>query len=287
MSTPVEFHREAIALALAESGRLCAGTPGGDCAWYHGSWPVLKGLGVFVSLKSDDDFLLPQLRAAIAAGARRVLVSGTADAGMLARLAACLPEAPDLDITVLDCCATPLALCRQYAALSGFGIRTVQADILDYRDADGFDLVCTHSFLTFFDADARRVLVRRWFELLRPGGTVLTAQRVRPGETEALTRYPAEEVAALQDAAERLCRERGEALGVDAACARHSAWQYAFHHQTHLIADAAQLREPFDRAGFRLEHFAPPPADAPVADVPGAPGHRQAARWRIVARKPE
>lgn len=273
-------------MALAEAPRLCADNPAGDCAWYHGSWPVLKGLGVFVSLKSDDDFLLPELRAAVAGGARRILVSGTADAGMLARVAVCLPDAPTLDITVLDCCATPLALCRQYADLAGFRIRTVQADILDYRDPEGFDLICTHSFLTFFDEAARRRLVRRWHGLLRPGGAVLTAQRVRPGETEALTRYPAAEVAALQDRAERLSRECGDALAVDAAQARHSAWLYAAHHQTHLIASAAQLRAPFDSAGFRLEHFAPPPDDVPVSDIPGAPGNRQAARWRILARKP-
>lgn len=286
MSGPVEFHREAIALALAEAPRLCAGNPTGDCAWYHGSWPVLKGLGVFISLKSDDDFLLPQLQAAIAGGARRILVSGTADAGMLARIAVCLPDAPELDITVLDCCATPLALCRQYAGLAGFAIRTVRADILDYRDAGGFDLICTHSFLTFFDAAARRRLVSQWFDLLRPGGVVLTAQRVRPGETEAVTRYPPAEVAALQDTAERLARTLGDALGVDAVQARRSAWLYATHHCTHLIASEAQLREPFDQAGFSLEHFAPPPADAPVSDVPGAPGNHQAARWRILARKP-
>ena len=286
MTVPVEFHREAIALALADAPRLCAGNPAGDCAWYHGSWPVLKGLGVFVSLKSDDDFLLPQLRAAVAAGARRVLVSGTADAGMLARIACCLPDAPELDITVLDQCATPLALCRQYAELAGFGIRTVQADILDYRDAAGFDLICTHSFLTFFDADGRHALLRQWFDLLRPGGAVLTAQRVRPGETEAVTRYPAQEVAALQDAAERLAGAHGNVLGVDVRLARHSAWLYASHHRTHLIADSAQLRAPFDRAGFHLAHFAPPPADVPVPDVPGAPANGQAARWRILARKP-
>ena len=82
MNTPIEYPREAIALALAESAQLCAQNPFGNCAWYHASWPVLKGLGVFLSLKSDDDFLLPALRDAVTAGARRVLISGTADAGM-------------------------------------------------------------------------------------------------------------------------------------------------------------------------------------------------------------
>ena len=103
MSAVVEYPREAIALALAESSRLCAGNPFGDCSWYHASWPVLKGLGVFISLKSDDDFLLPQLRAAIAGGSRRILISGTADAGMLARIAACRDAAPDgLDMVYLE-----------------------------------------------------------------------------------------------------------------------------------------------------------------------------------------
>ncbi|WP_395770155.1 class I SAM-dependent methyltransferase [Arenimonas sp.] len=287
MSGVVEYPREAIALVLAEAPTLCAGNPFGDCRWYHASWPVLKGLGVFISLKSDDDFLLPQLRAAISGGARRILVSGTADAGMLARIAACRDAAPDgLDITVLDCCPTPLALCRQYAERAGLPIRTVQADILNYREgAEAYDLICTHSFLTFFDAAQRLQLVRQWHALLKPGGALITAQRVRPDETALITRYPADEVEALQDKAERLAALHGAALGVDAGLARHSAWLYGAHHQTHLIADADQLRAPFDAAGFVLRHFSPPPADAPVADVPGAPGNAQAVRWRILAQK--
>ena len=288
MSGVVEYPREAIALALAESARLCAGNPFGNCSWYHASWPVLKGLGVFISLKSDDDFLLPQLRTAMAGGARRILISGTADAGMLARVAACRDAAPDgLDITVLDCCPTPLALCRHYAGLAGLPIRTVQADILTYTEegAEGYDLICTHSFLTFFDAAQRLQLVRQWHALLKPGGVVITAQRVRPHETALITRYPPEEVDALQDKAERLARVHGAALGVDAELARHCAWLYSAHHQTHLIADADELRAPFDAAGFELRHFSPPPVDAPVADVPGAPGNAQAVRWRIFAQK--
>ena len=289
MSDVVEYPREAIALALAEAPSLCAGNPFGDCSWYHTSWPVLKGLGVFISLKSDDDFLLPQLRTALAGGARRILISGTADAGMLARIAACRDAAPDgLDITVLDCCPTPLALCRQYAERAGLPIRTVQADILNYIEgAEAYDLICTHSFLTFFDAAQRLQLVRQWHALLKPGGAVITAQRVRPDETALISRYPAEEVGALQDKAERLAALHGAALGVDAALARHCAWLYGAHHRMYLIADAEQLRAPFDAAGFHLLHFAPPPADAPVADVPGAPSNAQAVRWRIFAQKSE
>lgn len=286
MNAPREFHREAIALALAESAQLCVQNPFGNCAWYHTSWPVLKGLGVFISLKSDDDFLLPALQDAIAAGARRVLISGTADAGMLARVAVFRAIAPDLDITVLDCCPLPLALCRQHADLDGYRIHTVQADILSYRDDDGFDLICTHSFMTFFDARQRRQLVRQWFELLRPGGALITAQRVRPDETELLTRFPPEEAAAMQEKAAEMARKHGHQLAVSEKLARHCAGLYGEHHRTHLIASAEELREPFDECGFRMEHFARPPEDAPIRDVPGAPGNALAARWRLLAIRP-
>jgi SAM-dependent methyltransferase len=281
----MEFHREAIALALEKSQQLCAQNPFGNCAWYHASWPVLKALGVFISLKSDDDFLLPALQTAIENGARRILVSGTADAGMLARIACFLPSAPDLEITVLDCCPTPLALCQQYADLAGFKIKTVQADILTYSDACGFDMICTHSFLTFFDSTQRNQLVQQWFQLLRPSGVLITAQRVRPDETALITRYPAEEVAALQNKAEKCVHAKGKSLNVTTELARHSAWLYGAHHSTHLIANSNDLRAPFDDCGFTLEHFAPPPLDAPIHDVPGAPSNAQAVRWRIIARR--
>lgn len=285
MNTLVEFHREAIELALAESEILCKQNLFGNCVWYHASWPVLKGLGVFICLKSDDDFLLPALHSAIASGARRILISGTADAGMLARLASFLDVAPDLDITVLDCCLMPLALCQQYADLVGFKIKTVQADILSYQDMLGFDVICTHSFLTFFDNTQRTQLVQQWFHLLRPTGVLITAQRVRPDETALITRYPTNEVVTLQEKAEKCALELGESLNVTIDLARHSAWLYGEHHCTHLIANVKELRAPFDASGFAMEHFAPPPSDAPIHDVPGAPSNAQAVRWRIVARR--
>lgn len=228
---------------------------------------------------------MPALQTAIANGARRILVSGTADAGMLARLANFISIAPDLDITVLDCCPLPLALCQQYADLSAFNIKTIQADILNFQDDSGFDVICTHSFLTFFDSRQREILIQQWFDLLRPDGVVITSQRVRPDETDLITRYPADEVEALQLKAEKCALENATNLNITTELARHSAWLYGAHHSTHLIANSDDLRAPFDASGFVMEHFAPPPLDAPIHDVPGAPSNAQAVRWRIIARR--
>ena len=55
--------QDSAALALAWSRQECArgddGHPG--CAWYHGAWQMLRYLGVFHSILSDDDFFLPAL----------------------------------------------------------------------------------------------------------------------------------------------------------------------------------------------------------------------------------
>jgi SAM-dependent methyltransferase len=285
---PVEALADAARSAHSLAARHCQPAEGADpgCAWYHGSWPVLRALGLFHSLRSDDDFLVPAIAAAIRDGARRVLVSGAADAGILARVLAACPAGVTLDITVLDRCGTPLELNRRYAARFGLDIATLREDILGHAPARPYDLVCTHSFLTFFDADDRQRLVRRWFELLTPGGSVVTAQRVRPGEKELITRYPQAEVAALADHAEHLAEVAGAGIGVAPERARQLALAYASLHRTHLIENADLLRAPFDAAGFELRTFAPPAADAPIADRPGAPGNAQACRWRIHARKP-
>jgi hypothetical protein len=143
--------REVHAIAT----RHCAAPGQSDCGWYHASLPTMRLLGVFDSPGCDDDFLLPAFEAEFARGATRVLVSGCADAAMLARVAACLPSAAAIEIVVLDRCRTPLELCRDYAASHGLHVELVHRDILDYEAAP-FDLICTHSFLSFFDAAGTR-----------------------------------------------------------------------------------------------------------------------------------
>lgn len=270
----------------ALSARYCVATgDGADCGWYHGSWPVLRALGVINSPGSDDDFLLRAIGSELAAGARRVLVSGAADAGMLARVTSCLTPGSAVEVTVLDRCRTPLELSRMHALEVGFEIETIRADILEFESDQSFDLICTHSFMTFFPAADRRRLVERWRALLRPGGCVITAQRVRPGEKEELTRFPPDEIQRLGVEAEHRARSNGESI-VDAATARELALGYGANHQTHLIASARDLEQLFLGEGFVLEEFVPPAAERRLLDRSGAPANASSCRWRILARRP-
>jgi SAM-dependent methyltransferase len=265
----------------AIAARHCAAPGQADCGWYHSSLPTLRLLGVFDSPGSDDDFLLPAFEAELQRGARRILVSGCADAAMLARVAACLPGVPVCEIVVLDRCRTPLELCRDYAARHGLAIELVHSDILDYRAAP-FDLICTHSFLSFFDAPARGRLAQAWWSLLRPGGCVVTAQRIRTGAAPGLVGYGESESLALADDAVRRAGEDGNgAVGADAARACAQAWTRNYF--AHVIGSEQELRAPFEAVGFALEQCAP--GRAPGSDRPGTPRQGAGSRWRIVARR--
>src|SRR3546814_6710778 len=66
------------------------------------------------------------------------------------------------------------------------------------RDStQGFDAIVTHSFLGSFPAEARPVLARRWFALLRPGGRLLTINRVRGRDAAAAVPFSAPEAKAF------------------------------------------------------------------------------------------
>jgi SAM-dependent methyltransferase len=272
--------REALEVhAIAASHCTAPGQP--ECGWYHASLPTLRLLGVFDSPGSDDDFLLPAFSAELARGATRILVSGCADAAMLARIAACLPAGGEHEIVVLDRCRTPLELCRDYADRHGLAIQTVRSDILDYQ-AEPFDLVCTHSFLSFFDGAGRDRLARVWWRLLRPGGCAITAQRVRIGAAPALIGYGEAEALALAEDAARRAAEREPETGLSVSAARACADAWTRNYFAHVIGSEADLRAPFAAAGFLLEHC----AAGPDADRPGTPRRNAGSRWRIIARRP-
>ncbi|MBM2615856.1 class I SAM-dependent methyltransferase [Actinoplanes sp. LDG1-06] len=173
-----------------------------DCEWYHGAWQYLRLLDMVSSPTWHPDFYARELRAAIhERGARRILISGAADWTTLAFVldAAKLPSGdpvPGLDVHVVDLCPTPLMSCSWFTRRWGdgrFPVTTHQANVLRTGDLrkqgvppeGSFDLVVADAFLTrFAPVDARRVL-RKWYKLLRPGGSVVTTVRLH-----ARNRYP-------------------------------------------------------------------------------------------------
>ena len=256
------------------------------CDWYHGSWQYLRMLGVFESIRSDDDFFMPNLARLLEEGATRILITGAADYALLARIHAVAgPSKGKLEVTVVDRCETPLRLNAWFGERNGIRVRTVRADVLDWQAEHTFDLVCTHSFICFFDVDERPRLLARWRDSLAPGGIVLTAQRARVHDSQPRICYSDEQVAALARRAAALSRAHRGPLRVSPGFARQLAEGYGRHHWTYLIRTPDEIRELFESSGFELLEFAPPGPCARIGDNPGTPNEHGSARWRILARR--
>ena len=283
VSLPDEDLAEAARLAREQAPALCYRPPGGaeSCAWLHGLWPTLRLLG----LASEPALHAAFLRGALAAteGPRpRILLSGAADQALLAlALAAFAGRAPEF--TVLDVCETPLMLNRRYAGRAGAAVSTARADILAFRPAAPFDAICTHAFLSHFDPPRRMALAAAWHALLRPGGRVVTVNRLRPGLDAQWVGFSLDQIWAYRARVE----EAAKKAPVDYPGLGRAVETYARRQAVFPIGSEHELRELFEGAGFAIEHLAVGPMDnapKPGFSVPTMPGNDDYARVIAVRR---
>ncbi|MGH9203862.1 MAG: class I SAM-dependent methyltransferase, partial [Vicinamibacterales bacterium] len=258
------------------------------CLWYHQIWQYLRLLGVISSIRTNTDFLIASFRACARTGnCRRVLVSATADYSMLAHVKSAYDEEQSaLDATVIDRCETSLVLNRWYADRCGIVLATSRADVLEFTTANPFDMVCTHNFLGRFDRESRGRLVARWHELLRPGGVVVTTQRVRPGVATAPSTYTDEQVQRLIERVVTAVHARSEPLGVDTDALVHAVYEYAIRRSAHAIQTTREITDLFEAEGFDVESS--DQGDGAVErerDRPLSLAGKDTYRMRLVARK--
>jgi len=242
---------ESALLGQQLSDALCR-TPVGDdhCGALHGLWGDLRLVGFAAEPDRHADFYAEALGACAATGAsNRVLVSGCADWGMLATVGAAWRRSGEaLDVTVVDRCPAPVLLCAWYGAQIGLPVRTAVADIAQYREERPFDLICTHSLLTYPPLEARRRLVANWRRLLRPGGAVVTVTRL---STERAARDDDKEHARrFAEALAQRCADAG--LERDPIDLRTRAERYVRAQASHPVGDESDLRALFEQQGFAL-----------------------------------
>jgi SAM-dependent methyltransferase len=166
------------------------------CAGYHRGWMLLQHLGLISGLASERVFIVDAIRSLAAQRPMaRVLIAGCADFGLLSVLHEALGAAiGTIDVTVRDRCETPLWLCRAYAAQMGFEALCQQQDLLAEAPPGRFDLVLTHSLLSFCPPAERGALMARLAGQLTPGGTLLVYQSIRPAALPQVLAYGAAEV---------------------------------------------------------------------------------------------
>jgi SAM-dependent methyltransferase len=258
--------------------------PESSCLLYHSAWQYFRLIGLISTISADDDFLLEALEDLAGTGRfDRVLISGSADYGMLARVIhAYRKVGRNPLVTLVDICRTPLELNQWLARREAARLETVHCDILEYGSEQAFDLVCTHSFIGRFHG-RRDQLLSAWHGLLRPGGRIVTTTRIRPEVTEVLRFSPAETESFATRALE-LASACGELGAVRPAMIADWARAYALGKQNYPLNSCEELTDDFARAGLSVTTLdrASGRSDRPS----GASLGIRSERVRIIATRP-
>jgi len=270
--------RESAPLALWESKKSCDG-----CGWYHGTWQYLRILGAVSPPYLQEEFYREVIEQLARSGDfRRVCISGSADYAMLDLVLGVWNAAGKTpEITVVDRCPTPLFLNRWYAERKAVKIRTICRNMLEYRDIERFDLICTHAFFGNFDPEQRKTVIRNWQGLLRPGGRVVTTNRIRATETKRLgfsRQQAADFVAGV-----RRARQRANGLDLSEGELAELARAYADNYGSYPVSSAGHIHDLFMSEGFVLERFETTGREHGVSGPPSTPG--RASRVNLVAAK--
>ena len=159
------------------------------CRLHHAVWPTLRLLELVGSPGAPEDipFWRRVLGAISSASEPRVLLSGASDHGFLELIYGLLAEAAiRAKLSLVDRCETPLRLNRWYAERAGIDLEIFQSDILSFAPEQPFDAVLAHAFIDQLPSDQWPTLLAKWRELLRPGGYLVSLNRVRSApEAEA------------------------------------------------------------------------------------------------------
>lgn len=274
---------QAAALARARAPELCRRDPqtGASCDWNHGLWPTLRLLGLVTEPALHGEFLRGAL-AALPMERPRILLSGAADHALLEQVHSAFAGRP-FDAVVLDLCETPLMLNRRCAERAGVAIETRVSNILEYAERRPYDAICTHAFLSYFDQVQRTALVAKWRELLRPGGRVITVNRIRPGSEPQWVAFSTDQVWAFRQRVEEAAKARGLAL----PRLGRAAELYASRQAIFPLASTEELRALFETGSFDVQELsvdaAPPVARLPFS-VPTVPSGERYARLIAVRR---
>jgi SAM-dependent methyltransferase len=286
LTNPDEPLHESAPVAWALAGTHCAGDPqsADSCLWYHRVWQYLRLLGIITSIRTNTAFLQATLRR-LAPTHARVLISGSADYGMLAQLRGAYAARP-LDVTMLDRCGAPVAVNQWYAARYGMTVTPVCGDALAVETDRPFDLVCTHNFVGRFDPAPRQRLIDRWHAVLRPGGVVVTTQRVRPGERGRQASYSEAAAVALAGRVVEAAKAYAGPLGVPVDELGDATYQYALRKGAYAITSAAEIVDAFERAGFVVNLADEGGGQAErESDRPSSTAGPDTFRMRIIATK--
>jgi hypothetical protein len=245
-------------MAWDHSKSLC--DPQHGCTNYHRAWSLVRLISLDGALPGASAFFIEEIARRITGGARRILISGSADTGLLAVVAQAIRRAgQSAQIVIVDRCKTPLQQCRNYASMLGLPVEFHECDVRAL-EIDPVDVVIAHSFLLFFPEPDRQQVIDSWARLTQKGAAVLLFSPISPDEHTHPMRLDRDAIpgraASLANAA--VVRGWHEAERADLASDVARFWNEStgISKMPHTTAD--NLRRGLEQAGFRVLQVTPP-----------------------------
>jgi SAM-dependent methyltransferase len=230
------------------------------CDWYHGTWQLLRLLNM-VAVPPWYPFYNQTLSSILRAKPNAsVFISACADFGMLMTLHEAIKTAGTSPrITIYDICETPLQSCQWYAKRHGLQIETVVDNIITSPrlPLGSFDLIVTDEFLTVLKDDYKPQILKRWRELLRPGGSLVTTAMLGGPTTPELRKGYADRARRKVQANDANLRNVGATA--DELIARFDL--FAAVHTRHMLTDERQIRGLFSEFDVKFMECVPTPGE--------------------------
>lgn len=226
-----------------------------DCSWYHGSWHLLKALGVVSSSAVHEQTLSKLIALSVSSmTSPRILITGSTDETLI-RLVhdACQTLGIKENLTAVDICATPLAFMQAYANAQGIRLVTCRCDVLEFAAEEKFDIILTHAFMGYFDDQQRPRLLQKWCQLLSDQGKIITIQRVRPADSPALVSFSPEQTTHFVNAALAAASASDTYSQSELATIETAASEFAKNFVNHAITSKTALESLFLNAGLAFD----------------------------------
>jgi SAM-dependent methyltransferase len=195
-------------------------------------------------------------RAAASEGLIDIVVAGAADTGVLAICAHAahrsLREARHrVRFTALDRCATPLALCADYAMRNHIELDVHAVDLISTAMTCSADVIVLHSLLCYIKPENHEPVLRKLASWLKPQGRIVFSTEIRsPNDEDTGRERRHQRMAEIKASVEAGTFTVNEPL--DVFYARLETAKKKESSRVFDFANASQLHELFRRAGLLI-----------------------------------
>jgi len=142
-----------------------------DCEWYHGSWCLLRCLGLVSNPFWHENFYTKKVSSF---SSKNIAIIGTAGISMPYLVSKLQPSS---NISIIDICATPLKSCESFSLQNNLNWNTLKKDIATFSTESNYDLIVNDAFLTRFPKENKKDILGHIAKALQKDGYYITTIR--------------------------------------------------------------------------------------------------------------